>query len=322
MTQKEIAKLLNVSQPTVSMALKGSERISLSLREEVRKLAAHSGYRPNLAGQLLRQGRSNVIGAMFPSLTNNFYAELFQELQRQLLPHGYLLYLSQVGTDGELEAAVECLRQMQVAGVIAIGNVAGRMVPMKGEGVALVFYGGDTELGLGVSQVLPDRCASAREMVRYLVGSGRRRIAFLGVKNQEEPRYRGYAEALREAGLEPHPVWAHERNDSLAAGCGLMRRLLDSGFRADAVFTHNDELAIGALRVALMEGLRVPEELAVCGFDNIETGSYLKPALTTVEQPRGEIASALIGELFATLADPAHSRFVSVPCRVVIRESA
>ena len=96
MTQKEIAKLLNVSQPTVSMALNGSERISRELRDAVRKLADRSGYRPNLAGQLLRQGRSNVVGAVFPSLTNNFFAELFQELQNQLIPHGYLLYLVQL----------------------------------------------------------------------------------------------------------------------------------------------------------------------------------------------------------------------------------
>ena len=93
MTQKDIALKLNVSQATVSMALKGSPRISQALRDSVRKLVDDCGYRPNLAGQLLRRGRSNIIGAVFPSLRHGFHAELFQELQRQLLPQGYLLYL-------------------------------------------------------------------------------------------------------------------------------------------------------------------------------------------------------------------------------------
>ena len=172
MTQKEIAKLLNVSQPTVSMALNGSERISRELRDAVRKLADRSGYRPNLAGQLLRQGRSNVVGAVFPSLTNNFFAELFQELQNQLIPHGYLLYLVQLGADGELPAAAECLRRMQAAGVIAIGSAAESLLRLKEDGIALVLYGGDSRLELGVSQVLPDRYAAGREAATCLPPGG------------------------------------------------------------------------------------------------------------------------------------------------------
>ena len=105
MTQKEIAKQLNISQATVSMALKGSERISPAVREAVQKLASDAGYRPNPAGQMLRLGRSNVIGAVFPSLTNSYYAELFQELQRGLEPHGYLLYFIPAETHPEAAAA-------------------------------------------------------------------------------------------------------------------------------------------------------------------------------------------------------------------------
>ena len=304
MTQKEIAKLLNVSQPTVSMALNGSERISRELRDAVRKLADRSGYRPNLAGQLLRQGRSNVVGAVFPSLTNNFFAELFQELQNQLIPHGYLLYLVQLGADGELPSAAESLLRL------------------KEDGIALVLYGGDSRLELGVSQVLPDRYAAGREAVRHLLAAGRRRIAFLGMKNPQEPRCRAYRDVLAEAGLEPLTLRAGEDGDSPEAGCRLMRELLFSRPDTDAVFMHNDELAVGALRAALQLGRKVPEELAVFGFDSIGTGRYLSPALTSVEQPRREIAAALVAELLATLADPAHCRFVPVACRLVIRESA
>ena len=98
MTQKEIARALNITQAAVSMALKGSERISPKLRESVRKLAEDAGYQPNLAGQMLRGGRTSLIGAVFPRLTNPFYAELFQEIQNQLRPRGFLLYFAPAET--------------------------------------------------------------------------------------------------------------------------------------------------------------------------------------------------------------------------------
>ena len=118
---------------------------------------------------------------------------------------------------------------------------------------------------LGVSQVLPDRYAAGREAVRHLLAAGRRRIAFLGMKNPQEPRCRAYLDVLAEAGLEPLTLRAGEDGDSPEAGCRLMRELLFSRPDTDAVFTHNDELAIGALRAALQLGRKVSEELAVFG---------------------------------------------------------
>lgn len=157
MTQKEIAKQLNISQATVSMALKGSERISPAVREAVRRLAADIGYRPNPAGQMLRLGRSNVIGAVFPSLTNSYYAELFQELQCGLEPHGYLLYFIPAGSHAEAASAAASLQSMRVAGVVALGMFAEQLLPLRDDGIALVFYGGEQLISEQVSQVLPDR---------------------------------------------------------------------------------------------------------------------------------------------------------------------
>ena len=151
MNQKLIAEKLNISQATVSMALKGSPRISRALSETIRKLAEDSGYHPNLAGQLLRQGRSNVIGVILPSLVNKFYAELFQALQKLLTPRGYLLYFSQIQEKGELEQLADYLKKLRVAGIIAIGNIAGELFPMCSQDTALVFYGGDKPLSLAAS---------------------------------------------------------------------------------------------------------------------------------------------------------------------------
>ena len=322
MNQKLIAEKLNISQATVSMALKGSPRISRALSETIRKLAEDSGYHPNLAGQLLRQGRSNVIGVILPSLVNKFYAELFQELQKLLTPRGYLLYFSQIQEKGGLEQLADYLKKLRVAGIIAIGNIAGELFPMCSRDTALVFYGGDKPLDLAASQILPDRFQAGLEMTRYLIARGRRRIAFLGVSSQEEQRFRGYCRALNEAGIPFRPELAVPGRDSLNSGYEMMRSVLAGSPDTDGVFAHNDEIAIGAMRAAGEAGYSIPGRLSLAGFDNIETGRYLHPALTTVDQPREAIAELLAEELLASMNDSARHRLVTVPCRLVIRESA
>ena len=321
MNQKLIAEKLNISQATVSMALKGSPRISRALSETIRKLAEDSGYHPNLAGQLLRQGRSNVIGVILPSLVNKFYAELFQELQKLLTPRGYLLYFSQIQEKGGLEQLADYLKKLRVAGVIAIGNIAGELFPMCSRDTALVFYGGDKPLSLAASQILPDRFQAGLEMTRYLIARGRRRIAFLGVSSQEEQRFRGYCRALNEAGIPFRPELAVPGRDSLNSGYEMMRSVLAGSPDTDGVFAHNDEIAIGAMRAAGEAGYSIPGRLSLAGFDNIETGRYLHPALTTVDQPREAIAELLAEELLASMNDSARHRLVTVPCRLIIRES-
>ena len=321
MNQKLIAEKLNISQATVSMALKGSPRISRALSETIRKLAEDSGYHPKLAGQLLRQGRSNVIGVILPSLVNKFYAELFQALQKLLTPRGYLLYFSQIQEKGELEQLADYLKKLRVAGIIAIGNIAGELFPMCSRDTALVFYGGDKPLSLAASQILPDRFQAGLEMTRYLIARGRRRIAFLGVSSQEEQRFRGYCRALNEAGIPFRPELAVPGRDSLNSGYEMMRSVLAGSPDTDGVFAHNDEIAIGAMRAAGEAGYSIPGRLSLAGFDNIETGRYLHPALTTVDQPREAIAELLAEELLASMNDSAHHRLVTVPCRLIIRES-
>lgn len=321
MNQKLIAEKLNISQATVSMALKGSPRISRVLSETIRKLAEDSGYHPNLAGQLLRQGRSNVIGVILPSLVNRFYAELFQELQKLLTPRGYLLYFSQIQERGGLEQLADYLKKLRVAGIIAIGSIAGELFPMCSRDTALVFYGGDKPLDLAASQILPDRFQAGLEMTRYLIARGRRRIAFLGVSSQEEQRFRGYCRALNEAGIPFRPELAVSGRDSLNSGYEMMRSVLAGSPDTDGVFAHNDEIAIGAMRAAGEAGYSIPGRLSLAGFDNIETGRYLHPALTTVDQPREAIAELLAEELLASMNDSARHRLVTVPCRLIIRES-
>lgn len=321
MTQKEIAKTLNITQATVSMALSGSTRISPALRETVVRLAADRGYQPNIAGQMLRKKRTNVIGAILPRLTNLFYAELFQEVQTRLIPHGYMLYFCPATNPEERTRAIATLRQMCVAGVIGSTSASRELLELRRAGIAVVLYGGNSRLG-DVSQVLPDREAGAEALVRHLLERGRRRIAYFGGNSPLSGRYRAYRRVLAEAGLPELNIPFD--SDSVPDPVTVTAILLDHLKRypdIDAIFTHNDELAIAARRAIDIAGYSVPGDIALAGFDNIPSGAYMIPPLTTVEQPRGEIAEALIAELFAGLKDPSHNAFVSIPCKLVVRES-
>ncbi len=318
MTQKEIARQLKITQATVSMALAGSPRISPAVREAVRELAERDGYRPNPAGQLLRGGKSNVIGVLFPSLTNPFYAELFQELQLRLREHGYLPQHFQQETAEWRQSAILALTRFQAAGAIVAGLPPEEHRLLREAGIRFVVYGGDQPFE-GVSQVLPDRRSGTSLLMRHLIAGGRRRIAFLGPGGPEEPRRAACREALEQAGL---PVLFQTIPADPESGRLAIRELLAGATPPDAVFAHNDELATGVLRGALEMGVRIPQELAVAGFDNIAAGRFLTPSLTTVEQPRPLIVEALVVELLSVLRGSEGPRHISVPCRLVTRDSA
>ncbi len=322
MTQREIAEQLKISQATVSLALKDCARISPELRESVRKLAAEGGYQPNLAGQMLRQGRSNAVGVLFPSFSNLFYSELFQELQRQLMADGYLLCLSRADSTADLNEAVDRLRRMQVCAVVALGQMADSLLGFPRAGIPLILYGGDRKLELPASQVLPDRFRGGYELTAFLIQRRhRRRIAFVGCTNPAELRYQGYLAALADAGLEFRPELVIAPSEQATDGYQMMNQLLAAHPEIDAVFCHNDETALGAMRAALEHRRRIPEDLAVAGFDNIGIGRFLTPSLTTVEQPRAAIAGALAASLRAAVAEPGKHQFHSIPCRLIERES-
>lgn len=324
MTQKEIAKMLNITQAAVSMALKGSDQISPALRKSVCRLAENTGYRPNLAGQMLRQKRSNLIGAIFPRFTNPFYAELFENIQCRLLPHGYMLYLASAETSAEQEKVIENLWRMCAAGVIAISNgKLPALLKLKQTGMAVVLYGEKYKPEVAVSQVISDRYEPARQLMCTLLERGRRRILFLGRSAPCAAREQAYYDVMTEAGLEPVfvPLRKSHHQRLMGAAYDTMRKTLAEYPETDAVFAVSDEVAIAAHRAITGSGRSIPGDIALVGFDNIPTGAYLSPSLTTVEQPIGEIAAALIREFFAALREPDRAAHVAISGKVIIRES-
>ncbi|GAA0403576.1 LacI family DNA-binding transcriptional regulator [Microbispora corallina] len=324
---RDVALLAGVSVKTVSNVVNGYAHVSAATRAKVEYALSQLDYRPNLSARNLRLGRTGVIALALPELDPPYFAELSRFVIHAAAGHRWIVVIEQ--TDGSLERERQVLdgvRDHRVDGVIlspvAIGaeELAARI-----DDTALVLLGERIYDG-PADHVAIDNVRAAREVTEHLAGLGRRRVAALGV--QDDPatgtaalRLAGYAEAVAAHGL-PRLTAAVERY-SRAEGAAAMARLLAEPEPPDAVFCFNDLLALGAMRTVLSSGLRVPEDVALAGVDDIEDGRFSTPTLTTVAPDKAELARTAV-ELLRRRVDGGPGgppREVRASHRLVVRES-
>lgn len=300
-TLKDVAERAGVSVKTVSNVVNGYVHVRSETRERVQLAIDELKYRPNLSARSLRRGRSGVIALALPEIDVPYFAELARHVVTVAERHGLtvLIDLTEGSPDRE-RVVVSGIRDQMIDGLI--------LSPLALTAEALAERDVSTPLvllGERISQavadhVVIDNVAAARTATEHLIGLGRRRIAAIGT--QDVPagatarlRYQGYAEALEAAGLELDdalavPATRYRRAD----GAEAMAALLASDQRPDAVFCFNDLLALGALRALSEAGVRVPEDVAVVGFDDIEDGRYSTPTLTSISPDKEEIARVAV----------------------------
>ncbi|MBT2231561.1 substrate-binding domain-containing protein [Nonomuraea sp. NEAU-A123] len=326
---RRVADLAGVSATTVSHTLNGRRPVAEETRRRVLRAIEELGYRPNVLARGLRTSRSQTIGLIIPDITNPFYPALARGLQDVLGPAGYDQIIS--NTDGVRrteQAAIEHMIARQVDGLaFAVFHThAEDLLPAIEAGIPVVRLGGRL-VQRGVDLVHSDDEGGAAEATRYLLGCGYRRIAFVCGPAAEGPaaeREAGYRAALTDAGVAPDQALVAHTHFSRAGGAKGVARLLELAEPPDAVLCANDVMAIGALDVAAQRGLRVPEDLAVMGFDDIDAAGMVSPGLTTMANPAREIGQAtavrLLERLRGTVDEP--STELVVPARLVRRRSA
>ncbi|MEV4756927.1 LacI family DNA-binding transcriptional regulator [Micromonospora sp. NPDC049559] len=325
----QVAELAGVSATTVSHTLNGRRPVSAATRQRVLAAIEELGYRPNVLARGLRAGRSLTVGLVIPDITNPFYPLLARGLQDVLGPAGYDEIITNTNGDRELErAALDKMISRQVDGIaFAVFHThAEDLRPVIEAGTPVVRLGG-RQVQRGVDLVHSDDEGGAAEATRYLLRRGYRRIGFICGQAAEGPaaeRVAGYRAALVEAGAPAGPELVAYTRFSRAGGADGLAQLLALPRPPDAVLCANDMMAIGALDVARTRGLRVPEEIAVMGFDDIEAASLVSPQLTTMANPAREIGQAcgrlLLDRLGGAAGNP--SAEVVVPARLVRRQSA
>ncbi|MFB9680219.1 substrate-binding domain-containing protein [Streptosporangium vulgare] len=324
-----VARLAGVSATTVSHALNGRRPVADETRRRVLAAIDQLGYRPNVLARGLRTSRSQTIGLIIPDITNPFYPALARGLQDVLGPAGYDEIISNTDGDRELErAAIDQMIARQVDGLaFAVFHThAEDLLPVIGAGIPVVRLGGRLAQA-GVDVVHSDDEGGAAEATRYLLERGYRRIGFVCGPHAEGPaaeRVAGYRSALLAAGADADPRLVAHTHFSRAGGSSGTARLLDLPEPPDAVLCANDIMAIGALDTAEERGLRVPADLAVMGFDDIEAASLVSPGLTTMANPAREIGQACARRLLERLRGGTAelSAETVIPARLVRRRSA
>jgi DNA-binding LacI/PurR family transcriptional regulator len=327
---KDVAERAGVSVKTVSNVVNGYLHVRPDTRARVQEAIAELNYRPNLSARNLRRGRTGVIALAVPELDLPYFAELARHVVTAAAERGWTVLIDQTGGSREQERMVVAgIRDHMIDGLILSPlALTGEDLGAGVDGPPMVLLGERVDHG-PADHVVIDNVAAAREITAHLVGLGRWRIAAIGAQRTAEGasarlRLAGYAAALDAAGIDLNerlvaPAVEWHRADGAAA----MRDLLDAGVRPDAVFCFNDTLALGALRTLHERGLRVPEDVAVAGFDDIEDGRFAIPTLSTIAPDKERIARLAV-ELLAGRLDgdrDAPPRELSAPYRLAPRES-
>ncbi|GGF48614.1 LacI family transcriptional regulator [Marmoricola endophyticus] len=316
-----------MSVRTVSNVAAGSDLVAAATRERVQRVIDELGYRPNAAARHLRGGRSGLIGLVLPELSSPYFAELADHVVRAAADRGRMVLVQQ--TDGEAEQERRLLtgvRGQSVDGVLMSpwGLSPADLRAEPGSSPVVLLGEQDAE-GL-LDHVTVDGEAAAREATQHLLAAGRTSIVAVGDQphlgnGTAERRAAGYRAAMTAAGLEPRTVAVRRLHRS--DGADAVRALLERPQRPDAVFCFSDQLALGALRAAMTAGLRVPDDLAVVGFDDVEDGRYATPALTTVAPDKAAIAEAALELLTSRIESPERPpQRVLAPYLLRVRESS
>ena len=333
-TLKDVAQQAGVSVRTVSNVVNGYVYVAEDTRRRVQTAIDALGYRPNLLARNLKQGRSAIIGLVVPELDVPYFAELARLIIAEAREHGYTVLIDH--TDGDVERERELVldnsRAVTFDGLIvsplalAASDLGARRssTPLVLLGERLFAAGADP---VAIDHVAIDNVAAAREATEHLIGLGRTRIAAVGVQEGSgtaKLRTRGFTEAFERAGLTvDESLLIATEHYHRADGAQAMAALLDAGTPPDAVFCFSDLLALGALREALSRGLRVPQDLAIVGFDDIEDGRYSTPTLTTVAPDKAQLAQSAVGQVLARIRGErdAAPREIITPHRLDVRES-
>ncbi|MDX6362519.1 MAG: hypothetical protein QOC85_1526 [Streptomyces sp.] len=327
---KDVAEHAGVSIKTVSNVVNNYPHVTPGMRARVQEAIDELGYRPNLTARHLRKGRTGIIALAVPELGNPYFAELAGAVVDAAAEHEFTVLLDHTRGDREQEVLVSQGFRANVIDGLILSPLELESEDLRGrtDDVPLVLLG-EREYDLPYDHIAIDNVAAARTAVRHLLSRGRTRIAYLGARTDSANRpahlrLAGWREELTEAGVPAPdslvvPVGGWDR----AEGARAMARLLDSGVRPDAVFAYNDLVAIGAMRVLHERGLRVPWDVAVAGFDDIEEGHFGAVTLTTVSPDKQAIARMAVASLLRTLSGRAEpgGRELTAEFRLIERES-
>jgi len=327
-TIRDVARAAGVSPATAARALGGYGHASPAARTKVSECARVLGYRPNGVARALVSRATTTVGLVVGDIENPFFAAAARGLADVMEAHGYTVLLANADEDAQRERrAVDVLRARQVDGMVVVpapGASPGHLAELVAAGVPLVLLD-RVVAGVDADSVLVRNVAGAQAAVGHLVALGHRRVGVVtdspDITSSAE-RIEGYRRALRGAGIADDPDLISIGGPTQADGEAAAMRLLDRGDRPTAVFTANNFMTVGTLRAVRRLRLRIPGDVALVGFDDLDWTTLVQPPVTVVSQPVAELGrTAGLCLLRRLNGERGRPRRIRLQARLIVRGS-
>jgi LacI family transcriptional regulator len=320
---KDIADALHLSTSTVSRVVNGQDRVDPDTRRRVLEMMQRLNYQPNDNARRLKTNSSNVIGVIIPDIANPYYAAVIKGIEHRVMSEGYsvLLCNSDEQAGREREAVKLLMRQKVAAIIVATSLDQAAIADLYGNpGCPVVFFD-NVPLELGqINSVTINNARAARDLVRYMLDRGHRRIFMITGPSGEssaDERLAGWRQALQHNGIEPGPDWFAHGDFRETSGRTIMAGFLAQPERPTAVLVANNVMAYGAVKAIEAAGLGIPDDISLGAFDIVDTSGLMRLSITTVVEPAEQI-----GAIAADLCLGASRRSAPAVCQKVILEHA
>lgn len=304
----EIAKLCGVSKATVSRVINNSPcGVGDETKRKVKQVIEELNYRPNALARGVAVSRSHMIGVVVPDVSNFFYPKVIRGISDYLEKKDYSLIVCNSDYDPEKEAEhLMSLVDKRVDGVILCSGISNKtfLEEYQKYNVPLVLLGRTFDSSVSEASITGDNVRGARRAASYLIRGGNKRIAYIEGNPQtsgSRQRLIGYREAMEENSIPIDEDLIIAGAYSIEFGKEKINSLLERNISFDAVMTGSDLIAIGAISALLDAGVKIPEEVEVIGFDNIELAEVFRPALSTVSKPHYEMAQFLAEQIIKVI---------------------
>ncbi len=307
-TSLQVAQRAGVSQSAVSRVFTPGASASARTVEKVRQAASELGYRPNMMARAMITGKSRIIGLVVAYLDNQFYPLALQLLSKALQEKGYhILVFTASNSQGAAEEVMQELLDYQVDGIItaSVGMTNDLTMRCNAAGIPVVMFNRGQE-GADISSVTSANKLGGKTVAEFLLSCGHRTIAHISGwsgSSTGRDRQAGFCEALAEAGMTPQIIDGMFDRDTASAAT---RTLMQGAHPPDAIFVGNDHMAGAGLDTLRHElGLRVPDDVAVIGYDDVPLAAWAAYDLTTMRQPVNRMVEATVDTLLTRIDDPA-----------------
>lgn len=325
-TIQEVAKKSGVSVATVSRVLNNSESVALATREKVQAIIDQLNYNPNLLGRNLRRSETRMILVLLQNIGNPFYSKVVKGMEDLAHENSYNVLICNTNTDIQLEKVyLDFLRNKLVDGVIFTSPAMSNKELTRLAKEYPVVVCNEYKEGIEAPVVTIDNEAAGYDAVSHLIKLGHKKIGLISVGNvgSSYDRIQGYKRAMREAGLQIDEDYIVYHTFSYKGGMRGIKQLLQLKEPPTAVFCISDLIAVGAIKELKSRGIKVPDNIAVVGFDNNSIAPMYEPSITTIAQPRYDIGKKTMDIMLKRIKGITPSNLIiKMEHELIIRDSS